>query len=317
MPHFLSPFQIPSKPSRAVLHEVQDHYDLLLKILLAHPTFGLHELLWEFFLVPEMETEMMRERSQRKAAALAETIADDYQPVMKEGLREIEQVVSYTQDAVRSVHAASSSVIRRGHNLHNAANDVGDATVLLTHALASLQPPTNALPSSYVAIFGRFASYVSSFDSESSPLIKFLTSLTASHSTTAAILGSLARPVDLISKLNSSTRTLSRLHSSLASSTMPRKFSFPVLEESRQKNIRDLEAKVLYLTNEIEQMSKEVSWNKDVMVGELAGWTSWREQFERDALRAYVRSTVIREKERGKRLERCLKAVREAKTQNL
>ncbi|KAI5286725.1 hypothetical protein KEM54_006557, partial [Ascosphaera aggregata] len=312
-PQYPSPFQIPSKPSRAVLHEMQDHLDLLLKTLLAHPTFGLHELLWEFFLVPEMETEMIGERSQRKAAVLAETIADDYRPVTKEGVKEIEQVVSYTQEAVQAVHSTSCTLIQHGFSLHNAACDVNDSLVLLTHALASLQTPTNALPTSYVETFARFASYFSSSAVDSSPLKKFLTSLMSSYRTTSAILESLARPVTLISKLNASTRTLSRLHSSLASSTMPRKFSFPVLEESRQKSVRDLEAKVLTLTNEIEQLSKEISWNKDVIVGELAGWTSWREVVGREALRKYVRLSLVREKERGRRLERCLRNLREVR----
>lgn len=312
-PQFPSPFQIPSKPSRAVLHEMQDYLDLLLKTLLAHPTFGLHEMLWEFFLVPEMETEMTRERSQRKAAVLTETIADDYRPVTKEGVKEIEQVVSYTQEAIRAVHASSSLLIQRGYSLQNATCDASDSLVLLTHALASLQPPTNALPSSYIEIFARFASYHSSSAIDSSPLMKFLTALMSSYRTTSAVLESLSRPVTLISKLNSSTRTLSRLHSQLASSTMPRKFSFPVLEESRQKSVRELEAKVLALTNEIEQLSKEISWNKDVIVGELAGWTSWREVVGREALKKYVRASLVREKERGRRLERCLRSLKQVK----
>ncbi|KAI5303761.1 hypothetical protein KEM56_007218 [Ascosphaera pollenicola] len=312
-PQSPSPFQIPSKPSRAVLHEMQDYLDLLLKTLLAHPTFGLHEMLWEFFLVPEIETDLTRERSQRKAAVLAETISDDYRPVTKEGVKEIEQVVSYTQEAVRAVHASSSTLIQRGYSLQNATCDASDSLVLLTHALASLQQPTNALPSSYIEIFARFASYHASSAIDSSPLVKFLTVLMSSYRTTSAVLESLSRPVTLISKLNSSTRTLSRLHSSLASSTMPRKFSFPVLEESRQKSVRDLEAKVLTLTNEIEQLSKEISWNKDVIVGELAGWTSWREVVGREALKKYVRASLVREKERGRRLERCLRSLRQVK----
>ena len=51
--------------------------------------------------------------------------------------------------------------------------------------------------------------------------------------------------------------------------------------------------------------------NKDVVVGELAGWTTWREKVGRDAIRAFVKDTLVRERERGKRMERCLRSVRE------
>ncbi len=54
-----SPFQIPAKPSRAMLKDLQVHMDWFLRILLAHPTFATHEMLWEFFLVPDLQADMM------------------------------------------------------------------------------------------------------------------------------------------------------------------------------------------------------------------------------------------------------------------
>ncbi|KAK2795351.1 hypothetical protein FQN50_009742 [Emmonsiellopsis sp. PD_5] len=311
LPPFRTPFQIPSKPSRAVLHEVQERLDLLLKILLAHPTFATHEMLWEFFLVPEMQTELIEERSRRKADALAESIADDYAPVTKEGIRDVEQVVSHAQDAVRSVSAATRSLIRRGHIFQHAYSDFADAVVLCAYAFTSLQPPSNALPPSHIEAFARYAGCISTSSMDSSPLVQFLTALTSSHSTTTAVLDALARPGKLISKLNNEVRTLTRAHSSLASSSLPRKFNFPGLEESRQKSMRDLEQKITDTTAEVEQLEKEISWNKDVVVGELAGWTAWREKVGRQAIKAFVKTTLVREKERGRRLERCLRSVRE------
>ncbi|PGH30474.1 hypothetical protein GX50_06765 [[Emmonsia] crescens] len=310
LPQFRTPFQIPSKPSRAVLHEVQERLDLLLKILLAHPTFATHEMLWEFFLVPEMQTEMIEDRSRRKAEALAETIADDYEPATKEGIRDVEQIVSHAQDAVRAVSAATRSLLRRGHILQHAYSDLADSIILCAYAISSLQPPSNSLPTSYVETFARYAACISTSSVDSSPLVQFLTALTSSHSTTTAVLNALSRPGKLISNLNTEIRGLTRAHSSLASSSLPRKFNFPGLEESRQKSMRDLEHKISESTAEAEQLEKEISWNKDVVVGELAGWTSWREQVGRDAIRAFVKTTLVREKERGRGLERCLRSVR-------
>jgi small subunit ribosomal protein S11 len=116
-----------------------------------------------------------------------------------------------------------------------------------------------------------------------------------------------------MSSLASTNRALSRSRSSLLSSSLPRKFNinFPGLEESRQKSVRDLENKIQESEAQIARISREISWNKDVVVGELAGWTSWREKVGRDAIRSFVRDTLVQERERGKRLERCLRSVKE------
>ncbi|TPX20423.1 hypothetical protein DIZ76_016311 [Coccidioides immitis] len=305
VPPFRSPLQIYSKPSRAVLHEVQERLDRLMKILLAHPTFSTHELLWEFFLMPEIQTEMLSERSHRKAAVLVERIADEYQPVTAEDIRDVEQIVGHAQDAVRAVSNHTRSIIRRGYKLHNASIDFAEAISMCSYAISSLQPPTNALPHSHIDAVNRFAACYTSSSLDSSPLTQYLTALTSLHTTTSAMLESLSRPGMLVSRLNSSTRSLARCHSTLASNSVPRKFNFPGLEESRQRSVREQEQKILELNVEVEQVGKEIAWNKDVVVGELAGWTDWRGKMGKQAIREFVRTTLVREKERGKRMERC------------
>ncbi|KAF5855913.1 hypothetical protein ETB97_008198 [Aspergillus alliaceus] len=311
---FRSPFQVHSKPSRSVLHDMQEKLNRFLKVLLSHPTFSTHEMLWEFFLVPELQPEMMADRSRRKAQVLYESIADDYEPVTQEGMRETEQFVTHAQEMVRAVHANTRSLIRRGYALQNSASDIADALILCSSAVSTLKKPTNALPQTHVDAFHRYATYLSTSSSDSSPLLQFLSAVTSIDNTTSAILDSLARPINLISTLSSASRSLSRARSSLASTTLPRKFNlnFPGLEESRQKSARDLETKIQESESQIAHLSREITWNKDVVVSELAGWTTWREKVGRDAIRAFVKATLVQEKERGKRLERCLRSVRQS-----
>ncbi|KAK2838249.1 hypothetical protein FQN49_006468, partial [Arthroderma sp. PD_2] len=309
MPFFRSPFQIPSKPSRAVLHDIQERLDRLLKVLLAHPTFSTHELLWEFFLVPEIQTDMIDQRSTRKATVLAESIMDDYEPASAEAIRDAQQILSHAEDAVHSVSEGTRNLICCGYLLQHASTDLADALFLCSSMISSLQPPANALPPRHVHAFHRFVSSFSLSSTDSSPLIQFLAALTSSQNTTSAMLSSLSRPNNLILTLNSAQRTLSRARTAVASSSLPRKFNFSVLEESRQRSIREQEGKISMLTAEIEEVRKEISWNKDVVVGELAGWSSWREETGRQAIRNFVKMTLIREKERGKRMERCLRII--------
>lgn len=110
-----TPFQIPSKPSRAILRDIQQRADAFLKIMLDHPTFATHEMMWEFFLVPELQLDMMEQRTKLKVDAHTERIRDEYEPV--EDVREVEQFVNHARDMVRGVNYSTKSVTRRANNV--------------------------------------------------------------------------------------------------------------------------------------------------------------------------------------------------------
>ena len=114
---FRSPFQIPSKPSRVVLNDIQVRLDKFLKIMLAHSTFSTHELLWEFILAPEIQPEMMAERSLKKADIRAEKVKEEYEPV--QDVRDVETFVGHARDSVRSVNHCTRSVLRRINGIRN------------------------------------------------------------------------------------------------------------------------------------------------------------------------------------------------------
>jgi len=113
--NFRSPFQIASRPSRAVLQDIQVRLDKFLKIMLAHSTFSTHELLWEFILFPEIQPDMMAERSRKKAEIRNENIREDYEPV--EDIREVSTFVEHARDSIRGVNHSTKSVLRRATSI--------------------------------------------------------------------------------------------------------------------------------------------------------------------------------------------------------
>lgn len=113
-----SPFQFPSKPSRAILRDIQIRLDGFLKILLSHSTFSTHEMLWEFFLVPDIQADMMEQRSKLKAETRVEKVREEYEPI--ENVRDVEQFVDHARDMVRSVNYSTKSVARRANMLRAA-----------------------------------------------------------------------------------------------------------------------------------------------------------------------------------------------------
>ena len=114
---FRSPFQIASRPSRAALQDIQARLDKFLKIMLAHSTFSTHELLWEFVLFPEIQPEMMAERSRKKAAIRLEKVKEEYEPI--EDVREVEVFVEHARESIRGVNHSTRSVVRRVTNILN------------------------------------------------------------------------------------------------------------------------------------------------------------------------------------------------------
>ncbi|KJR84075.1 VPS9 domain protein [Sporothrix schenckii 1099-18] len=108
-----SPFQIPSKPSRAMLKDLQLRMDWFLRMMIMHPTFAQHEMLWEFILVPDIQPDMMAQRSRLKAETRAEKVRDELEPLTD--IREVEQFVDHARELVRGVNHSTKSVMRRAN----------------------------------------------------------------------------------------------------------------------------------------------------------------------------------------------------------
>jgi ankyrin repeat protein len=314
IPAFRHPFQIHSKPSRAVLSDMQVRLDAFLTAMLSHPTFSTHELLWEFFLVPELPPDMMAARSLAKATARAETVADEYAPITDPS--DISQFVTHARDTVRAVNTANRLVLRRLHALQAATSDFGDALSLLSTSLAQLTVPA-ILPDSHVKAFTRYTALHSPPSiTPSTPLSTFLTTTASLQSTTLALLSSLTRPETQLSTLRALQTTLTRNIASSQKSHPKRPLpilSLPGLEESRARSHARVAEEIEAGETEIERLGKEVAYSQEVVAGELAGWTAWRVGVGRASVRRLVGEMAVRERERGRGLERALRALREGK----
>ncbi|KAK4192831.1 hypothetical protein QBC35DRAFT_203831 [Podospora australis] len=295
-----SPTQIPSRPSRAVLKDLQIRMDWFLRVLLAHPTFATHEMLWEFFLVPDLQLDMMAERSRLKADALLEKVHDEFEPV--EDLREVEQFVDHARDIVRSVHFSTRSVARRANNVGNVMNDLFDSSVMLARAVATLP----FLPPSHISAF---ETYVRSLaPSQSSPNSQFFAAFLALYSNIEAILKALARPPQTISKIIAIRREVERNYNTLSKSS---RWPLGLLDETRLRNNEEREEKARKMERDAELLGKELRYTQTTVAQELAGWREMHEKMARKAIRDLARGMVIAERGRLEGVMRALRRVRE------
>ncbi|KAF8865566.1 hypothetical protein BDZ45DRAFT_612105 [Acephala macrosclerotiorum] len=280
-----SPFQLPSKPSRAVLRDIQIRLDQFLKILLAHATFSTHEMLWEFFLVPDIQADMMEQRSKAKAEVRADNVRDEYEPI--EDIRDVEQFVDHARDMVRSVNYSTKSVARRANMVRSATTDLYDAYTIASRALSTLEclPPTHlSALEAYVATLA---------PSSSSPYATFHSTILSIHSTIIAMLLSLSRPTSLISSITTSRKSIERNYNSLSRST---RWPLGLLDETRQRLNEEKEDKVRRTKEEAEGLAKELRYTQQVVAAELAGWQDLHERMGKRAVRELVREMLVRER---------------------
>ncbi|KAF4633938.1 hypothetical protein G7Y89_g4176 [Cudoniella acicularis] len=298
-----SPFQFPSKPSRAVLKDIQVRLDAFLKILLAHSTFCTHEMLWEFFLVPDIQSEMMEERSKLKAETRVEKVREEYEPI--EDIRDVEQFIDYARDTVRSVNYSTKSVARRANMLRTVTADFYQAAGLASRAISTLE----FLPSSHISALEAYVQTLA--PTSSSPYTNFHSTILSIHSTIIAMLLSLSRPTSLIASINTSRKAIERSNNSLSRST---RWPLGLLDETRQRFNEEKEEKVRKTQEEAQEVGRELRYTQQVVASELAGWQDLHEKMGKKALRDLARGMLIKERTA---LEGMKRALRKLKVQSV
>lgn len=295
-----SPFQIPAKPSRAVLKDIQVRTGWFLKILLAHPTFATHEMLWEFFLVPDLQPEMIEQRSKLKAETRAENIHEEYEPL--EDVREVEQFVDHARDMVRSVNFSTKSVARRSNGICVAGADLYEAANLLNRQVGNL----TFLPQTHVAAFDAYVRTL--LPLQSSPTQTLHNTLLAIQSTMTAMLAALARPPHIVAQIQASRRSIERSYSSLSRST---RWPLGLLDETRQRLNEEKEEKAREKQKEADDLGRELRYTQQVVASELAGWQDMHEKLGRRAIKDFARGMVVLERERLAGLHRAMRKLKE------
>ncbi|KJZ73281.1 hypothetical protein HIM_07285 [Hirsutella minnesotensis 3608] len=294
-----SPFQIPTKPSRALLREIQTRTDWFLRIMLSHPTLSTHEMLWEFFLVPELQLDTMEQRTRLKVESRAEKIKEEYEPM--EDVREVEQFANHAKDMVRSVGSSTKSVTRRVNGVVLASSDFYDSLVLLHRQVMAIE----YLPPSHIEAF---ESYVRAMaPTQTGPQPALHATLLAIQCTVQALLSSLSRPTMLIGKIWAAKREAdSNEHAAGRSSRWP----LGLLDETRQRMQDDKEQRARKSREEAEYASRELRYTQQTVAAELAGWQDMHEKIGRRALRDFAWGMVVQERMKLDGMVRALRKVR-------
>jgi ankyrin repeat protein len=293
-----SPFLIPSKPSRAVLRDIQLRLDAFLQCLLTHSTFSTHEMVWEFFLVPDIDPAMLAERAKHKAEIRVENVRDDYDPITD--TREVESFVSHAKDQLRGVSHAVKSLIRRTNAQRMLNSDLHDARMLNNTGVATLQ----FLPRKYLTAFDMYTKALT--PSESDPLASFYYSLHSIANSSTAVLVALGRPTSLIGSMNQAKRNIERAIGSLTrqSRWTP---NIGLFDETRRSIAAEAEEKATKAQGELDSLGSELRYTQQTVAAELAGWQEQHVKFGKRMLKDLAKGMVVKEKARLENMKRALR----------
>jgi hypothetical protein len=293
-----SPYLIPSRPSRSVLRDLQLRLDAFLKILLRHPTFSMHEMVWEFFLVPDIDSSMLAARSARKAELRVERLREEFAPIYD--LREVELFVQHARENVRSLHHASKSVLRRTNKLRMVTSDLVDAHKLSNSAIHSL----TFLPPAHLAALERYTKCIGT--SEASPIAGFYYSINAISITISAVLTALSRPSSLIAQMNTTQKAIDRHNLSVRRSD---RWPLGLLDDARSRVQRDAMEKMERSKLELEDLGRELRYSQTVVASELASWQERRVEMGRSAVKDLARRMVVTERARLESMKRAIRGL--------
>ncbi|KAL6717805.1 hypothetical protein ACLMJK_003890 [Lecanora helva] len=296
--NFRSPFQIANRPSKAVLYDIQVRLDKFLKIMLAHSTFSTHELLWEFILFPEIQPDMMAERSRKKAEIRNENVRDEYEPV--EDIREISTFVEHARDSIRGIDHLTKSAMRRANSIHVGCLNFSIAIDLCAKAFATLP----YLPGAYTNALSRFAQSAQVLPSD--PHRFFFQDMQAILATILAILSSLARPHSLINSLATIQKAINRHDSSLRRSD---RWPLGLLDETRNRIHAEARDRAEKSREELTTVSCELRYTQQTVASELAGWQELHVKLGKRAIRLLAQRMVVREKDRLESMKRAIRGV--------
>ncbi|KAG0282532.1 hypothetical protein BGZ96_000376 [Linnemannia gamsii] len=132
---FFSPFLLsPSRPSKTVLAISARRLDMFLNYLSDHPVLANHELVWEFMLMPELQREMIAERSLCKQENSIDSIFDNF-PSVVENLEHEETYFKFLNEEIVQLDKAVHNVWVCSRKLNRSAQDVPQELDLLSTML--------------------------------------------------------------------------------------------------------------------------------------------------------------------------------------
>jgi len=258
---------------------------------------------WEFFLVPEMDPQLLEGRSKLKAEARVDNVKDDFEPVPMDEVQEVENFVAYARDQVRGVMGAVKKVIRSINQQRMRGNDIFQAQSLAASAVSNLL----FLPQPHITAVERYTKTL--LQTEASPLAGLYYSLHAVHSSSTALQIALNRPAYLIGSMHQADRAVLR---AMDSATRSSRWTpnIGIFEDSKKAAATEALTRAAKARTELEGLGCELRYTQQTVASELAVWQDEHVGAGKAMLKRFAKEVVVKERARLEGMQRALREIR-------
>jgi hypothetical protein len=262
-------------------------------------------LVWEFFLVPDLDLDMLTKRTKRKAEIRVENVKDDYEPVTD--TQGVQNFVAFAREQVRGVTQATKKAIRSTNRQRMLYNDLAEAQMLASSALSTIA----CLPQPYITAFERYTKVFQ--PSEASPLNGFYYALHSIQSSSSAIQIATNRPTYLIGSMAQAQRAIDRSKNSVSRSNRWTP-NIGIFEDAKRAVAMEAWDKAAKARGELESLGCELNYTQQTIAGELAAWQDEHVRSGRATLKKLARESIVREKARLEGMKRALREIQKVKS---
>ncbi|CAN6603419.1 hypothetical protein TRVA0_002S02652 [Trichomonascus vanleenenianus] len=298
-----NPFAIPLKPSRQVIYETRVRLNMFLRILLAHPTFAAHELLWEFLLIQDLEKQQVIDRCRGKLESRKEL---QYEDITVYNSGDLELIKIFFDHASEETSRVSGSVNRLAKSvlaMMNKTYDYFEAHEIFWEKLRDIpflvcpgiNSPSDVESTNDIEL---------TFSVQDKTLSRFSYNVSGMASTARSVVTSLAQPMGLIYQLEAQESAFQKLKEALEKLNNKSSWPMGMFEEKKERSVKETQDKIYICQSEIQRLSSDIKAAHIASASELGGFYQVQEQELRTILKDFTEGMIKSQKERLQRLTR-------------
>lgn len=294
-----NPFTVSVKPSRQIIHEVQFQLNSFLRVLLTHPTFNNHELLWEFLLIQDFSKSQSVERCRKKLESKKELNYDDVIVYNPGDLELIEVFFKHACEETERLHGGLKKLSTAIICLKNKLNDLAESNSIFWEKIFEVQ----FLSSQFVVGKNDFEL---AYNIHGTSTLNFEYNTCALTNTAGSVITALHQPMGMISQLEQVNSQLYKNQGLLERLNNKNTWPMGMFEDKRDRDVKDTEEKIYNNHREIRRLSSDIKSSHIISASELGGFYNVQEAELKRTIEEFTIGMIKSEKEKFQRLERLL-----------
>ncbi|RUS19351.1 hypothetical protein BC937DRAFT_87626 [Endogone sp. FLAS-F59071] len=279
-------------PSAAVMATSVRRLDRFLNYLVEHPALSMHELLWEFMLVNEIQRAQIQARSQGKRDLALERIQDEYSSALEDPAHE-EKYFVYARETVIQLEKAVKEVLRRARTLQRCWQDLGAEMKLLTQNMA--KHPDFDFPDKMQYVRGLYKSSLAMSNKYPSDIVHVGDMLEDFSFVVKGTVSALQRPQGLLVELANIERQILRHNSNLK---RPETWHELISTTDRRRKLEEAEEQIALLQLQASALASRLNYSHQAVSDEMTHFQLRHTEELRDTLQNYARAQYEAEKGR-------------------